>query len=393
MPDRSLTARHWLQEVHTPHQSAKLLEKAALKTASRDAERHWTNPASYSSTTRLLNAAAIDVDAVRVKPSAYIVLWVILITVLLCGTACLWCAGLQADFGSALIFVEAILLSLLTACMFFLLSQALRGFRVVPNLAVMLQDFFFSIAQLMTALVISGLLIYLAAYVGATFPMRDDSLEYFDRVLGYDWRAMSHWLYTHPMLDGLLLSAYDSLDIQIFLLIFIISLIYPGRRNCEFTALFMVSIILKTMAFTFVPAFGMFGKADVATFDRLLDIRSGSSFMTYNCTASIINFPSYHTVLAILVPYSARHRCWFFLPTLLVDIVMLAATSPEGGHYLVDMLAGAAVAAASILVVRRWIPCYEAGRVHSLRIDRLDRPVEIVGPPLPVPSSKGVWVR
>ena len=341
----------------------------------------------------MADATSAGMITVRIEINSYIILWIILTTILFCEMSCLWYAGLRSDFRSALIFIEPIVLFLLMAWIFWLIGQAFYNLRIIQHAALTLQDFLFSMAQLMTLLAISGLTIYLAAYAGTVFPMRDDSLEYFDSLLGYDWRAVSHWLYNHPTLDGILLQAYDSLDLQIVLIIAFTSITYPGKRNCEFLALFLVSVVVTAMIFIFVPVFGMFGKADTETFDRLLDIRAGGSIMTYNCTASIINFPSYHTVLAILIPYSARHRCWSLIPTFLLNVVMLAATSPEGGHYLVDMLAGAVVAAVSILVVRRWLPCYEARQDHNRRVTRFERHIKIGGELPSMPSGKRIWVR
>ena len=240
----------------------------------------------------------------------------------------------------------------LLGCMFWSISHAFCKFRILRQLAATFEDFFLSTAQMVGLAAVSGLLVYLAANAGASFPMRDDTLKYTDSLFGFDWYGVSRWLNDRPTLDRILLSSYQSLDLQITFLIFFRSALHTGQRNKEFTSLFLISIIITALVFVFVPAFGMFGKLDENTLDRLLDIRAGQSIMTYDCVVGIIVFPSYHTVLAILITYSARHRYWSFIPTLLVNIVMLIATSPEGGHYLTDMLAGAVVAILSILIVR-----------------------------------------
>lgn len=305
-----------------------------------------------------VSATTASMAVAKVALSAHAALWIVLTVTFLCEAACLWGTGLQVDFGSTLLRVEPIMLFTALGWMFWSLDRAFAQFYSFRRATVAFQDFFFSAAQLTAVIAVSELLIYLAATAGAVFPMRDDTLEYIDSLLGYDWHVVSGWLSNHPALDKFLLCTYNSLDLQIFLTVLLGSALHPGYYNIEFIALFLVSIVITALTFTFVPVFGMFGKAHVDTFTRLLDIRAGGSPMTYSRTASLINFPSYHTALAILIPYSARHWRWLLIPTLLINIVMLAATSPEGGHYLADILAGAAVAMMSILVVRRYLPRY-----------------------------------
>ena len=257
----------------------------------------------------MTSAAVSGISIAWAELSTYVVLWIILTFILLCGMACLWSVGLQVDFNSMWIFAKSIILYTALAWIFRIISHSSYERHIIHRIVLTLQDLFFSAAQMIMLGAASELFIYLAAHAGAKFPMRDNSLEYLDSMLNFNWHVMSNWIYNHSTLDNILLKIYNFLNLQIILIFLFISSIYPGRRNKEFIVLFMISIIVTIIIFTFVPVFGMFGKADPYTFDRLLDIRSGSSIMNYNCTAAIINFPSYHTVLAILIPYSARHRC------------------------------------------------------------------------------------
>ena len=60
-------------------------------------------------------------------------------------------------------------------------------------------------------------------------------------------------------------------------------------------------------------------------------------------TDGIVFFPSYHTILAVLFANMARGRRWF-LPILLLNLLMIASVMSEGSHYGVDMLSGLALA-------------------------------------------------
>ena len=61
----------------------------------------------------------------------------------------------------------------------------------------------------------------------------------------------------------------------------------------------------------------------------------------------LISFPSYHTVLAVLLTHAHR-RSKLLIPIAAINGVMLLSIPLFGGHYLVDMIAGAAVALLAI---------------------------------------------
>jgi membrane-associated phospholipid phosphatase len=61
----------------------------------------------------------------------------------------------------------------------------------------------------------------------------------------------------------------------------------------------------------------------------------------------LISFPSYHTVLAVLLTYAHR-RSLLLIPIALVNGIMLFSIPTVGQHYLVDIIAGAAVAVLAI---------------------------------------------
>jgi membrane-associated phospholipid phosphatase len=62
--------------------------------------------------------------------------------------------------------------------------------------------------------------------------------------------------------------------------------------------------------------------------------------------------PSFHTVLAILFTYAHRPPSRSFIPVAMLNLVMLVSIPFAGHHYVIDMIAGAALAAATIAIVR-----------------------------------------
>ena len=66
----------------------------------------------------------------------------------------------------------------------------------------------------------------------------------------------------------------------------------------------------------------------------------------------LVTFPSFHTNLAIITAYAVRDIRFFAVPVTILNGIVIVATLPEGGHYLVDVLAGAVIAASCIAFFR-----------------------------------------
>src|SRR5260370_38906773 len=84
----------------------------------------------------------------------------------------------------------------------------------------------------------------------------------------------------------------------------------------------------------------------------LLTIRNGSlSKFALTDLTGIVAFPSFHTVVAVLLVYVHRPPLRSFVPVAILNALMLVVIPFAGHHYLVDMIAGTSVAAVSILIV------------------------------------------
>ncbi len=73
----------------------------------------------------------------------------------------------------------------------------------------------------------------------------------------------------------------------------------------------------------------------------------------YN-TEGLIQLPSFHTVLAIILAYNFRDHRWLFAAAVVLDTLIILSCPTEGSHYFVDLVAGAAVAVLAIIAVRAW---------------------------------------
>lgn len=67
----------------------------------------------------------------------------------------------------------------------------------------------------------------------------------------------------------------------------------------------------------------------------------------------IVSFPSFHTVLGVIAIYAVRDTRWLLAFIVPLNATMIVSTMPVGGHHLADVLAGAGLTLAAILVVRR----------------------------------------
>ena len=125
--------------------------------------------------------------------------------------------------------------------------------------------------------------------------------------------------------------------------------------------------MLTSAVFVFTPALGKVGQ---------VCIRGGSDCNSrrtlerprLRSPQGIISFPSFHTSVGILFVYTARRHLWALAVLIPLNLLLIAAALPIGGHYLVDLPAGAAVAASIVAtrVIQHRLPapnrCVSSGR-------------------------------
>jgi hypothetical protein len=204
----------------------------------------------------------------------------------------------------------------------------------------------------------SGAMILQCAAASLAAPFADDWLARADRFLGFDWVRLWRFTRAHPSLAAVLLHAYNSIAWQTPVCVILLSLSGRIARCREFLATFAVGFLIGLALFAAFPArgaFAQYGVIDPKKIDflnQLMALREGHvAVLRADQIDGLINFPSFHILTAVLVSYAARGTPLAQLVWGL-NIVMIAATPVFGGHYLVDCIAGAAVAALSIAVVR-----------------------------------------
>jgi membrane-associated phospholipid phosphatase len=201
-------------------------------------------------------------------------------------------------------------------------------------------------AQLVTIGAGLAVLSYLVARTDA--PLVDAALLRADRALGFDWSGWTAVAHADPRVAWTLMRAYDSLIPQVVAAVLALAL----WRSATPLLLRLVATGLATVVLSGIaPAIGM--RLDAAHVPHLLALRADRlAIVDPARLEGLIAFPSYHAVLAVLVAHALRSTPRVVrLPALALNAVMLVATISVGGHYLVDVLAGCALALAAIVCV------------------------------------------
>ena len=212
------------------------------------------------------------------------------------------------------------------------------------------------------------------------FPVIDRELERFDRMLGFDWLIWYDYVNAHSAVKFVLHAAYASMILQVIFSILYFSHRDESHRNHRLWCTAMLALIITTIVSGIFPALGSYayyGVVDAQHGFHLDDLRAllagtlGSTSL--DRIKGIITLPSYHAVCAVLLTYIYRQQVLMLLWAAPLNVLMLVATLSEGGHYLADLWAGAAVAVLCILIVERsasWSPRRAATLVTTARPER-----------------------
>ena len=191
------------------------------------------------------------------------------------------------------------------------------------------------------------------------FPLIDNDLARADAALGFDWLGVFAFVQAHPWLKWALQLGYNSTVAQTALLFVWLNATGRSERTSEFINLCAVTLAIIVALSAVLPAAGAFPKYNVlalvnADYLALLGgLRDGSLHeLSLSNIDGIVTFPSFHTALGIIFTYTARNIRYLFPTIAAANVALIGATPSIGGHYFVDLIAGAAVTAAAIALVR-----------------------------------------
>ncbi len=201
---------------------------------------------------------------------------------------------------------------------------------------------------------------YLFASKGGAF--MDTYLVAADRALGFDWVAMLTFLSNHPWIGDYSGAIYLS-SAKVLLAIWAY-LALTGRferGELLLASVFLSCFVIVAVAAPFA-AKGPFGYFDVSPelyrdlapvitveaknwFTHLTELRDGTfRELGRGVYEGIVEFPSFHTALSVLMILALRGCGAVFWISGFYNLLILLTVPIDGGHYLVDMIAGGVIA-------------------------------------------------
>lgn len=208
-----------------------------------------------------------------------------------------------------------------------------------------------------------GALTYPAAALG--WPLQDQAFVQFERAFGLDWPKIAGALSMYGWLNAIWAIAYLSSLPQIPVAVIALAIVDRHERLATYLTLLATTLLCTIALSALLPAIGPIptfaiqgdefrrlgegGKSFLSDFYAL----RGGRFAIFDLARleGIITFPSFHCVLAILTAWALAPLRWIGIPFVLLNVLVIISTVPQGGHYLADVVAGCAIAGLPILML------------------------------------------
>jgi hypothetical protein len=204
--------------------------------------------------------------------------------------------------------------------------------------------------------------------MSAALPLADARLAMWDAQLGFDWLAYVRWVDRYPLLIHAMNMTYGGLTLY-SCGIFIALLLWSGvDRAREFVLLFLLCAVTMSTIGMFFPAVAamVHYAPDPAGFRHvepgwgtyhlryLSELRTDPNHvLAVRDLPGLVTFPSFHTAMGVIAIICARDsRVTVMMSITAINLVMIASTPVFGSHYIVDVVAGAAIAGLLAVALR-----------------------------------------
>jgi membrane-associated phospholipid phosphatase len=233
-------------------------------------------------------------------------------------------------------------------------------------------DQIYLLAQITNQIIIAtaalGVFSYLTTMLN--LDLLDEQLIAIDRALYFDWREYIAWVDRHPLLVRLSSLAYLSCGPQIMILAGLMFIYQQSAQIQRFILAFLASALITIILAMLFPAVAgyVYYNIDITAYQHLrpaaerlhevpyMNMRNHVTKVLAFPLQGLITFPSFHSALAVLLIYLCRPVRWLFVISLILNIAVLFATPVDGGHYLIDVLGGIAVAFVGMCIAERLFP-------------------------------------
>lgn len=264
--------------------------------------------------------------------------------------------GLRFDWSSAIMVAVAwpVLMGL---------GWFYRRWRVDPPVSHLMRE----TAHLAAFTAAAAMLSYLVT--ASPRPLIDEWLVAVDRALGFDWRAYVGFVNERPWLGTASSLLYMSTLPQVAVAAILLPVLGRTDRAREFVLAVMIAALVSILMSGLWPAAGALAhfrpeEAFYAANGPIVDLAYKQEFfrmraldipvLTLDGAKGLIAFPSYHVALSVLIALAFRGRPLLFWPLAAVNLGVVLSTPVDGGHHLIDGLAGVAVAFASLWAAARF---------------------------------------
>lgn len=245
-----------------------------------------------------------------------------------------------------------------------------------------------STAQIIAFAAVAAPLSYIAATAG--FALQDARLDAWDRSLGIDWTGLMTFVASRPGLQNVLVVAYSSFALQTVTTVLVLGIAGQLARLSTFIGAFVAATLVTIAVSAVYPAAGPwlflniqpeiangFLPTSSGSWPVFLGLRDGAVHTVYGLNSEgIITFPSLHAALGVLYPAALWRVNGIRWIALALNGLLLLSTPAYGSHYLVDVIAGTAVAAACWIAVARLID--SASRPQPTYVAAIHDPPSIV---------------
>jgi len=190
------------------------------------------------------------------------------------------------------------------------------------------------------------------------YPLYDELLTSLDRMIGFNWLAYNEIVFSSMALRVLSLVAYYmTLPLVVATMIWL-SLKGRTQESREFVLSIILGAIVCITISWFIPAAGAVGyySPDDSLYNgmiRIVDLEYKQDYFKLRAGETVafsmeepkglVAFPSYHVCMAILTTLALRHYRLIFWSVFGISFATFMSTPVDGGHHLVDGLAGALV--------------------------------------------------
>lgn len=201
-------------------------------------------------------------------------------------------------------------------------------------------------------------------------PLIDGNLAALDSALLLDSRSIVTATASSPFFSGLMGLAYISSFPILFASIVLLGWMRKARALWQLSFVFAFTAVGCATISAFFPAMGAFSYFEypASVYDGL-PAGSGvyhlakfeyyrhavAPVISMSSLQGVVTFPSFHCCLALMTAFAFVEHRWLFLASFLWNGLVIISTIPIGGHYLVDLPAGAALwGMAYVLATALW---------------------------------------